>query len=215
MLFRVDDTKLNLSFNDGIETFAQGPEISYYVEVEEFLKKESSPLIVENYHFSTNPHPHLRNRFRLPIKFYFDFQISVFKVILNHGLKRIFHHRYNDTGKLVKFIIDTDDKTEAKIWFDSVMKYCEINSCEKIIQSKFDDLNKHTNISYINKELEPYKTYSIGRYPKNSSDWKTVDPRKEGLIWFGNWKTFWSYEHPRCWKDLTSKEIADDILGLN
>ena len=95
------------------------------------------------------------------------------------------------------------------------MNYCEINSCEKIIQSKFDDLNKHTNISYINKELEPYKTYSIGRYPKNSSDWKTVDPRKEGLIWFGNWKTFWSYEHPRCWKYLTSKEIADDILGLN
>ena len=50
---------------------------------------------------------------------------------------------------------------------------------------------------------------------KNSSDWRTIDPRKEGLIWFGNWKTFWSYEHPRCWKQLTSKEIADDILGLN
>jgi hypothetical protein len=36
----------------------------------------------------------------------------------------------------------------------------------------------------------------------------------EGVIWYGNWKTFWSYQHPRLWKNLSSQQIADDILGL-
>ena len=47
-----------------------------------------------------------------------------------------------------------------------------------------------------------------------SNDFKTVDPRKDGLIWYGNWKTFWSYQHPRNWANLSSQEIVDDILGL-
>jgi hypothetical protein len=41
-----------------------------------------------------------------------------------------------------------------------------------------------------------------------------LDHRMEGVIWYGNWKTFWSYQHPRPWKTLSSQEIVDDILGL-
>ena len=41
-----------------------------------------------------------------------------------------------------------------------------------------------------------------------------MDSNKEGVIWYGNWKTFWSYQHPRLWKNLSSQEIVDDILGL-
>jgi hypothetical protein len=62
--------------------------------------------------------------------------------------------------------------------------------------------------------IDYYKTYNIGRFPKNSHDWRTIDPRQEGVIWYGNWKTFWSYQHPRLHSNLSSKEIIDDILSL-
>ena len=62
--------------------------------------------------------------------------------------------------------------------------------------------------------VEPYKTYKIGRLPKSSTDWKTVDDRFQGVINFGNWKSIWSYEHPRSWNELNSSQIVDDILGL-
>lgn len=215
MLFHIDKTNLFVGFNEGIQIHAYSDEPYLYVEIEEFVKNESSPVIVENFHFSTKPHPHHRDYFVLPIKFYYDFQVSVYKVVLDYGLSKIYSHRFNDTGKVVKFELDTEDKKEAKIWLDSVMEYCKIHSCDPIIKSKFDDINRYSNPYYLAKDIEPYKTYFIGRFPKNSSDWRTIDPRKEGLIWFGNWKTFWSYEHPRCWKQLTSKEIANDILGLN
>ena len=76
------------------------------------------------------------------------------------------------------------------------------------------DLNKKLPNYYLTYGIDHYKTYNIGRYPKTSKDFKTVDHRKEGLIWFGHWKTFWSYQHPRLWKNLSSQEIVDDILGL-
>jgi hypothetical protein len=41
-----------------------------------------------------------------------------------------------------------------------------------------------------------------------------MDMRMEGYIWFGNFKKFWSYQHPRNWNNLSSQQIIDDILGL-
>jgi hypothetical protein len=73
--------------------------------------------------------------------------------------------------------------------------------------------HKHKNF-FLAHHPEPYKTYNIGRYPKSSNDYKSKDPRKKGFLWFGHWKTIWSYQHPRFWKNLSSQEIVDDILGL-
>ena len=77
----------------------------------------------------------------------------------------------------------------------------------KLRFQKFDSFYQTYGLNF-------YKTYNIGRFPKTSNDFKTVDPRKDGLIWYGNWKTFWSYQHPRNWANLSSQEIVDDILGL-
>jgi hypothetical protein len=141
-------------------------------------------------------------------------EISISKYISDYGLKKIYTHRFNDYGKLVKFNLVTTDKDECLLWIDRVMEYKRIHGCNTSIYTEFDDINKKYSDYYSTENIDYYKTYNIGRFPKQSTDFKTVDARKEGLIWYGNWKTFWSYQHPRCWKNLSSQEIIDDILGL-
>ena len=86
-----------------------------------------------------------------------------------------------------------------------------VGDIDKVADS---DIDSESDTRYQTRDITPYKTYRIGRFPKNSTDWKTIDPRKEGLLWFGHWKTVWSYQHPRLWKNLSSEEIVNDILGL-
>ena len=84
--------------------------------------------------------------------------------------------------------------------------------------NEYPQLAQKVNIFFKDQAVQKAMqdlTYNIGRFPKSSTDFRTVDHRKEGLIWYGNWKTFWSYQHPRVWTDLTSQEIVDDILGLS
>ena len=108
----------------------------------------------------------------------------------------------------------TKDIEEARIWVDRIKLYQKIHGCRISINSDFEEINKSFESYYHTNGIDFYKTYNIGRFPKTSSDFRTMDHRKEGLIWYGNWKTFWSYQHPRKWTDLTSQEIVDDILGL-
>jgi hypothetical protein len=129
-------------------------------------------------------------------------------------LKRIFTHRYTDYGKVVLFNLVTDDKEECLLWLDRVYQYQKNHGCKIAVNTNFSDINKSIPSYYNVSGIDFYKTYNIGRFPKTSNDFKTVDPRKDGLIWYGNWKTFWSYQHPRNWANLSSQEIVDDILGL-
>lgn len=214
MWFQVNNVDILFSFNQGIHVNVNGPDNYYLVEVLEYKKNHLSPVALESYHVNTLGLVGIPNFFTLPIEFHMDFEVNIYKVELNHGLKKIFTHRFNDAGKLVKFIVETEDKDEAHLWYESIAEYCKLHLCDKVIQSRFPSVNKFSNPKYFAKNIEPYKTYRIGRFPKVSNDWRTLDLRKEGLIWFGNWKTFWSYQHPRDWKNLSSKEIVNDILGL-
>ena len=82
------------------------------------------------------------------------------------------------------------------------------------LNTNFDDINKKYPTYYQVDSIDYYKTYNIGRYPKSSTDFRTLDYRMEGLIWFGNWKTFWSYQHPRSWNLISNEQIVEDILGI-
>jgi hypothetical protein len=214
MLLQINNVQILLNFNNGISVRIIGPDKYYYVEVLEYKKNQDLPVIVESYHITNDKSLSQPSEFKLPIKFYFDFEIQIYKVVLNQGLKKIYTHRFNEFGKVIKFNLKTKDYNEAIYWLGYINNYCRLNSCLKIIKSDFSEINHQTNKLFLGKEVESYKTYDIGRFPKSSNDWRTIDPRKEGMIWFGNWKTFWSYEHPRCWTNLTSEEIIKDILGL-
>lgn len=214
MLLQIENTQFQIDFNNGIYAKPIGSNISFYFEVTEYVKNNPTPKVVESYYVHTNPQLSNIQEFKLPIQFYFDFELSIYKFVNDYGLKRIYSHRFNDTDKIVKFILKPKNLDEGFLWMKKIDLYCSIHSCKKIIESDFKELNQFSDDRFYNKEIEPYKTYRIGRHPKNSTDFRTLDVRKEGVIWFGNWKTFWSYEHPRSWNFLSSEEIINDILGF-
>lgn len=214
MYTQINNHKIHLNFTSGIQVFVEGPETYYLIEVNEYKKNSDFPILVESYHITTNPKFGRKLHFDLPIEFYFDFEVNIYCFNDEKGLHRIYSHRFDDNGKLVKFILTTDDENEAKIWIEQIQKYQSSHNCRVVIESKFKKFNNLFHTEYLTKSIEYYKVYKIGRHPKSSNDWRTVDPRKEGVIWFGYWKEFWSYQHPRPWSSLTSKQIINDILCI-
>jgi hypothetical protein len=213
MYFSLNEERVVLHFSPHPYVRISGPDNLYYVELREYVDNDDKSLAIEGYKVSVVD-TGWRTWFDVPIEFYGDFEISISKYIPNYGLKRIYTHRFNDYGKLVKFNLNTTDKDECLLWIDRVMEYKRIHGCNTSIHTNFDDINKKYSDYYNTDQIDYYKIYNIGRFPKQSTDFKTVDARKEGVIWYGNWKTFWSYQHPRCWNTLSSQEIIDDILGL-
>jgi hypothetical protein len=216
MFTRINDIAINYEFNPHISVRVDGPDRYYYVEVREYLKGSTESLFIEGYHISSKNTdvcwPHTEYTFRA--SFYGDYEISIFKMDFEEGLTRIFTHRFDDRDRVVKFEVDTDNKQEAELWVVRVLEYVRRHGCRPIIITKFEEINHRHKNFFSNPGIEIYKTYKIGRYPKTSNDFRTLDPRREGVIWFGFWKEFWSYEHPRLWKFLSSQEVVDDILGL-
>jgi hypothetical protein len=213
MFFQVGNEKIILDFNNGITVKVGGPDLSYYVECVEYNGIGHEPLNLDGHHVASNcDWPYVE--FKLPIEFYLDFEIKIYRFDPNYGLKLIFTHRYNDYDQVVRFIVDTEDYNEANFWVSKIKEYQRKNYCKIQILSHFQDIDSESDTRYQTRDITPYKTYRIGRFPKNSTDWKTIDPRKEGFLWFGHWKTVWSYQHPKLWKNLSSEEIVNDILGL-
>lgn len=213
MFSQIGNEKIVLDFNNGILVRCGGPELMYYVECLEYKGSDILPHVIEGYHFS-NENWWDKKEFHIPIEFYLDFEIIVYKFDDYYGLKKIYSHRFNENDQLIRFIFDSNDEKECKLWSQKVLEYKRKKYCHIEIVSKFEDINNLSDTRFQTKNLTPYKTYRIGRFSKDSQDWKTIDPRKENLIWYGNWKTFWSYQHPRLWKNLSSEEIVNDILGL-
>ena len=213
MFITVNNEQIEIKFDPYIYVNVWGPEHFYYVEVREYVKNNPESKLVEAFHFNRNADVVKDYEFYFYGEFYGDYEISVYKFVNNVGLQKIYTHRYNDCGKIVQFNLETDNIEDAKVWINSVDEYVQKHGCIPKINSNFDEINNH----YPTKNnIEPYKTYNIGRFNKISTDFKSVgETRKYGNLWFGNWKVFWSYQHPRNWKNLSAKEISDDILGLN
>ena len=210
----INDVKIAIDFNSGIVVYAQGPDKEYYIEISEYQKNDDRPKFIEGYSINVIDGLPTKRIFKCPIEFYFDFEISIYKFVDKFGLQKIFSHRYNDSDKFVKFNLSPKDYNECVFWVEKIKEYQNIHGCKILLETPFDDINKSCESYYQTKGITPYRTYNIGRFPKTSNDWKTIDPRKEDMIWFGYWKTFWSYQHPRYWKELSSEEIIKDILSL-
>ena len=209
MFISLNEEKIILHFNPSPFLKISGPDELYYVELREYPKNDDQSLYVEGRKIVGNG-----GVFHIPIVFYCDFEISVSKYISEYGLKKIFTHRFNDYGKQVLFNLDTNNHNECLLWISKVEDYQKIHGCNIHIKTNFDDINKKFMSYYQVNGIDYYKSYNIGRTPKSSTDWRTIDPRKEGVVWYGNWKTFWSYQHPRLWSNLSSEEIINDILAL-
>lgn len=214
MYILLNDVRIVLNFNPNINVRISGPDDSYLVELREYPKNEDQSNFVESFQIGKSERVWKKD-FSVPIEFYGDFEIIIFRYVSDYGLQKIFVHRFCDFGKIVHFNLETKNFDECLLWAERIKYYSSIHGCIPVVFSEFNEINKMFQTYYNIKGIDPYKTYNIGRYPKQSRDFKTFDHRKEGLIWFGAWKTFWSYQHPRKWTELTSQEIVDDILGLS
>lgn len=213
MYFSLNEERIVLNFNPSPYVKIAGPDKFYYVEMREYVDNDDESLNVDGYKVSSTD-VGWRTWFNTPIEFFGEFEISISKYVPNYGIKKIYTHRYNDYGKFVRFNLETDNIDECALWVERVLEYKKIHGCKPLINTRFDEVNKKFSDYYSINNIDYYKTYNIGRFPKTSTDFKTLDARQEGVIWYGNWKKFWSYQHPRCWKTLSSQEIIDDILGL-
>jgi hypothetical protein len=214
MFISLNNEYITMDFNPYPRLKVRGPEELYHVELREYPNGEDVSRVVDAYRIAAGKNKIWREEFLVPIEFYMDFEISVSKFHPYYGMRKIFTHRYNDYSKLVRFNLHTENREELEIWLDRIRLYQEVHGCEIFIDSRFDDVNKKFSTYYRTYEIDFYKTYNISRYPKASTDFRTMDMRMEGYIWFGNFKKFWSYQHPRNWNNLSSQQIIDDILGL-
>lgn len=214
MYIETSNEKISITFNPHLRVEVDGPEDFYYIELSEYLENELRPRIIESYEITKKPTFEWgESKFECFIEFFVDVEISIFKFVDGIGVQRIFTHRFNENGNAIKFNLHSNDKTDCRLWVDRILEYKRIKSCFVNFNSFFSDINELSEIN-LKSDDEYYKVYNIGRFPKISTDFRTTDERMEGLIWLGNWKTFWSYQHPRLWVNLSSKEIVDDILGL-
>jgi hypothetical protein len=216
MYTRVDDLKIKYDFNEGILVDVKGPEILYFAELREYTKNNHIPKFLEGHQINKT---HILGQagfdfLKIGVEFFIDFEFLVYKFNYDLGLQLVYQHRYDDRGKYIQFNLVTDDFEEALLWEQRVLRYVELHGCIPLIKSNFEEINHRHKSFFLSHRPPTYRTYNIGRFPKRSRDFKTFDHRKKGLLWFGNWKTIWSYQHPRPWTSLTPQEIADDILGL-
>lgn len=214
MYTKIDNVKIYYDFNDGIKVGVYGPDNLYLVEVREYPKNSDQSRFIHSFHVTSKEIYGQKKMSFCNIQFYMDFEILVYKFTEEFGLTLIWTHRYNDRDKLVVFEVSSRNEEECRHWVDKILLYSKLRGCKPIIRSPYDNINKLSNEYFNIQGVEPYKTYKIGRNPKSSSDWKTIDDRFEGVLQFGNWKEIWSYEHPRSWNFLNSAEIVDDILGF-
>lgn len=212
MYINLETEKIIFDFNPYLKLQIIGPERFYYVELREYLKNSTESKFLEGYEISDRLG--CMNVFECYIEFKCDFEISIYKFLDNHGLKRIFTHRFSEYRQNVRFNLHSKDENECNIWSQRIKKYKDMNECNISINSYFDYLDNLSDIDF-DENTEFYKTYNIGRFPKMSTDFRSNDERMEGLVWLGNWKKFWSYQHPRLWRNLSSQQIVDDILALS
>jgi hypothetical protein len=212
MYTTINKEQIDIRLNPYIYVNVLGPDPLYYVEIREYVNNEEESRLIEGHHFNKNREYVQSSNFSFYGEFYGDYEISIYKFVENVGLQKIHVHRYNDCGKLVEFYLETNNIDDANTWIESILEYQKRHGCIIKLTSNFEELNNR----FLYDPNQPiYKTYNIGRFLKTSTDFKTVtETRKYGNIWFGNWKVFWSYQHPRNWKNLSAKEISDDILGL-
>jgi hypothetical protein len=213
MFTKINNIKIEYSFEQGITVKVNGPDDLYLVELREYIPGEDKPKYVECYTISDKINGYF-NTFYYGAEFYGDYEILVYKTDYDYGLVKIFTHRFDDRDKIVEFDLVTNDYGEAKLWSERVNKYIRIHGCRPVVKSKFPQINKKYPTYYSSDGLQRYKKYRIGRFPKVSTDFKSIEKKHEGFLWFSAWKIFWSYQHPRSWNFLNSQQIVDDILGL-
>ena len=158
-----------------------------------------------------------------------------------YGFVTIDTHTYNDCGKSVLMNFHTDNYDELYAWFLVAFKYKDIHKCKlhfsiadetlhKRVQQEFGifpiEWDKRESFYTANK---PYATYEIGRFNPHPSTKHFMYKMDEDMDKIPNLfskeypsgarlvttNMMFAHKNPRDWANLTSEQVAEDILGLS
>lgn len=215
MYIELNPEKIFFDFNPYFKISIDGPDQVYYIELREYEKNDSNSKIIESYEILSSRYCNNKDWFTCFIEFKCDLEFSVFKFIDGIGLKRIHTHRFSEYQQNIKINIHSQNEEFCNLAAERIDLYRKLNNCFVCVDSNFDNINNRFDFSPKDEHIDFYKTYNLGRFPKTSIDFRSTNELTEGFIYLGNWKKFWSYQHPKIWVNLNPQQIIDDILGLS
>lgn len=182
----------------------------FLVQIFEYYKNNSVPFLLDSYLIENG------GAFQYNVTYYGKFELRVIRFDEQLGHTEIFRDVYNDLGERVRFVIGTQSLSEEIDFYNVIDEYVRQSKCVPTIVST---LENSTNfevtdevLSYdIDWDSEYYKTYYVGR---NQFLGDNLYEHRWRNVSYGNWRLFWSLNNPREYNNLTSKEIAEDILGI-
>ena len=182
----------------------------FLVQIFEYHKNNSVPFFLESYLIENG------GDFQYNVTYYGKFELRVIRFDEQLGHSEIFRDVYNDLGEKVRFVIGTQSFAEELEFSYVIDEYVRHSKCIPTIVSTLESSTKfEVTTEVLSDEIdwnsEYYKTYYVGRNVFNGDNkyehrWRNVS--------YGNWRLFWSLNNPREYHSLSSKEIAEDILGI-
>lgn len=194
-MFTLDDFTFDINFRNGVEITMGGKENTpVMIQIFEYLKNESNPRILASFNLmSGQTQTFLKN-------WYSNYEINISKWDDEFGLIHLKKISYDERNQNILFVADPIDDEELLVWEGVINKlHIERGIIPTIILKNEDFI-----------ESDYYKIYKVGRNVKTSSGLQSGWP---AFIW-ATWRNFWSWDNPRDWSNLTSKEIIEDIVGI-
>ena len=226
-MFTQNNISISVRWSVCPEVIVTGPHSSYFVEIYEYFRNESTPRFLEGYNI------HSGEKFLYPVEYFGNFMIKVYTFEKEYGMRMVYTETFNQRGKHLLFNLFTDNDSDILEWLPIIDEYCRYWDAYGTIRTMngllgvypyYDRLNYSPFGAFINhkdvgEHYNFYKKYDIGNfYQQTGNDYmlgKWNDRKKGGRIWFGNWRVSWSYKQPRNWETITTAEIAEDILGIS
>ena len=159
----------------------------------------------------------------------------------DYGFIVVDSHTYNDCGKDVLISLHSKDYDDIYTWMLVGLKYKEIHRCNVHFSVEDETISKKLQaefgifpVPWDNRKPygknSPYAKFDIGRFDphRNTNHYmyeldgdketKILNPYPDAYpsgvrLVTGN--MMFSYKNPRDWTNLTTEQVAEDILGLS
>lgn len=200
----LDPNSIHINFHNGINLYFSEPQDQpIMIQVMEYYNGGLNPMHLNGYNMVTTVSPYFRY-FR---SWYGEYLVNVWDWNSRKGPIKVFSHQYSEYLKPVLFLLEPQYPNDYKDWKSVIDDYVSQKKCKPTIKIIGDDYNSD----------DFYRIYTIKRHNRDSfyELWSAKKVQFHERIQDGNWREFWSYEHPRNWENLSARDIARDILGMN
>jgi hypothetical protein len=129
-------------------------------------------------------------------------------------LKQVFQETYNEEGKNVEFILDSESSKLDKIYIEKALVFEKENKCTVFIKTKYHEKLKKEfpNFNRIfdkDQELQNiYASYEIKRHEIETKRQNSFNTHK---IWDRS-RAAITFNHTENWVEYKQEEVFEDII---